>query len=219
VSANHPDQLQRDLDELQASRARVVAAANADRRRIERALHDGVQQQLVALVVNLQLARQLTVTDPAAVNELLEEIGRDAREALDDVRALAQGIYPALLLDRGLAEALSAAASGVGIPTRVDAAALDRYPPDVEATLYFCCLEALESAAARAVPGTSATLEAWQADGELAFDVTDDGVGSEPAEPPPAAIGDRIGALGGRVTISCEPEGGTRVSGRIPLAP
>src|SRR5438105_14795670 len=114
------------VEELRASRARVVAAGDAERRRIERALHDGVQQHLVALVVNLQLARQLVESDPAAAATLLEELGRDAREALEGVRELACEIYPPLLLDRGLADALHAAAAQVEAPCRVEAEGLDR---------------------------------------------------------------------------------------------
>src|SRR5713101_462314 len=150
-----------EVEELRASRARVVAAADAERRRIERDLHDGVQQHLVALAVNLQLARQLADSDPAAALTLLEEIGQAVREALDGVRALAQSIYPPLLLDRGLAEALRSAASGAGIHTRVEAAASDRYPSEVEATVYFCCLEALHNAAKHAGAGARATVRTW----------------------------------------------------------
>src|SRR2546425_5672749 len=105
-----PEELRLQVEELQASRARVVAAADAERRRIERDLHDGAQQHLVALAVNLQLALQLADTDSAAAKALLEEMSADVREALDGVRELAEGIYPPLLLDRGLTDALKGAA-------------------------------------------------------------------------------------------------------------
>ena len=154
------EELRLQVEQLRASRARMVAAADAESRRIERDLHDGVQQHLVALAVNLQLARQLADTDPDEAKKLLERIGHDVREALEGVRELAQSVYPPLLLDRGLAEALAAAASAAGIPTRVDATGLDRYPPQVEATVYFCCLEALENAARHAGAGARATVTA-----------------------------------------------------------
>jgi len=217
------DELRLQVEELRASRARVVAAADAERRRIERDLHDGVQQHLVALSVNLQLARQLADSDLAAAKTLLEEIGRDVREALEAVRELAHRIYPPLLLDRGLADALRAAASEAGIPTRVEAAALHRYSPEAEATVYFCCLEALQNAAEHAGAGARATVRAWHEQGALRFEVTDDGAGFEQGArrlgPGLTSIGDRLGALGGRLTISSEPGRGTRVSGTIPLAP
>jgi signal transduction histidine kinase len=211
-----------EVDELEASRARIIAAADAQRRRIERDLHDGAQQHLVALAVNLQVARQLADSDPDAAKALLEEIAADVREALESVRELAQGIYPPLLLDRGLAEALRAAASGAGVSARVEAPA-DRYPPDVEAAAYFCCLEALRNAAEHAGAGARATVHAWHEQAALHFEVVDDGVGFEQSVTRWGAglssISDRLGALGGRLTLSSEPGKGTRVSGTIPLAP
>ena len=216
-------ELRLQIEELQASRARVVAAADAGRRRIERDLHDGAQQHLVALAVNLQLVRQLADSDPAAAKTLLEEIGRDVRVALESVRELARGIYPPLLLDRGLDEALRAAAPRAGIPTRVEAAALDRFLPEVEATVYFCCLEALQNAAKHAGADARASVRLWREHGSLLFEVTDDGAGFEQRAAQRGAgltgISDRLGALGGQLTISSEPGSGTRISGTIPLVP
>lgn len=216
------DELLLEVEELRASRARVVAAADAERRRIERDLHDGAQQHLVALAVNLQLVRQLADSDPAGAKTLLEEIARDVREALESVRELAHGIYPPLLLDRGLAEALGAAGSAAVIPTRVEAAALDRFPPEIEATVYFCCLEALQNAARHAGAGARAHVRAWHDQGTLHFEVEDDGAGFEPATTTMGAgltgMSDRLGALGGRLTISSEPGRGARVSGAVPVA-
>jgi signal transduction histidine kinase len=217
------DELRLEIEELRASRTRVVAAGDADRRRIERDLHDGAQQHLVALAVKLQLARQIIESDPRAAHALLEEMGHDVREALEAVREVAFGIYPALLIARGLTDALTAAASAAGIPTRVETVPPERYPPDVEATVYFCCLEALHNATKYAGSGARATLRAWQEQGTLLFEVVDDGVGfAEPAEPRGAGLanmGDRLGALGGRLTISSAPGRGTRVLGAIPLTP
>jgi signal transduction histidine kinase len=216
------DELRLQVAELRASRSRLVASADAERRRIERDLHDGAQQQLVALVVNLQLARRLTDSDPAAARTLLDEIARDAREALEEVRGLAHGVYPSLLVDRGLAEALRAAASAAAIPARVEAADLDRYPPEIEATLYFCCLEALQNAAQHAGRGARATVRAWHGPDALCFEVVDDGAGFDPDATPLGAgltnVGDRLGAQGGRLTISSQPGQGVRVAGAIPIA-
>lgn len=213
------DELRLQVEELRAAQARVVAAADAQRRRIERDLHDGAQQHLIALAVNLQLARLLADSDPAAAKTLLEEIERNVREALDDVRRLAQAIYPPLL-DRGLAEALRGAASDAVIPTRVEATALERCPPELEATVYFCCLEALQTAAEHPEPGERATIRAWHEQGALRFEVIVDGAGFERwAEQDLTGIGDRLGAVGGRLTISSKTGRGTCVSGTIPLAP
>jgi signal transduction histidine kinase len=217
------EELRREVEELRASRARLLAAADAERRWIERELHDGVQQHLVALAVNLQLVRQLADSDLDQAKRLLEEIARDVREALEGVRELAQRVYPPLLLDRGLAEALRAAASAADIPTRVEAAALDRYPPDVEAVVYFCCVEALRNASEHAGRGARATVTAWSANGELHFEVADDGVGFDQLEEQAgaglAAMSDRVSAIGGRLTIVSEPGRGTRVSGTIAVVP
>lgn len=199
-----------------------MAAADAERRRIERDLHDGVQQHLVALAVNLQLARELAESDPASGRTLLEEILRDVRLALEHARELASSVYPPLLLDRGLAEALHSAASATTIPARVEAAPLDRFPPDVEATVYFCCAEALQNADRHAGAGAHATVRAWHEPGALVFEVVDDGAGFDLRAlrhgTGLTGMSDRLGALRGRLTISSEPGRGTRVAGTIPIA-
>jgi signal transduction histidine kinase len=216
-------ELRLEVEELRASRARLAAAADAERRRIERDLHDGAQQHLVGLAVNLQLVRQLAESDPDGAKALLEEIGRDVREALESVQELANGIYPPLLLDLGLAEALRGAAAGAGIPTRVDVAVLERYPPEVEGTVYFCCVAALQHAASHAGPGVHATVRVWGEPSTLLFEVVDDGAGVEQRETLNGAdlteMRDRLGAVGGRLTIFVEPGQATRISATIPLAP
>jgi signal transduction histidine kinase len=211
------DELRREVEELRASRTRVMAAADRERRAIERGLHDGVQQHLVALAVNLQLARELAASDPPAAKKLLEEIGQDVRDALESVRALAYSVYPPLLLDRGLADALHGAAAGLGIATRVEAETTERYPPDIEATVYFSCLEALQEAVRHAGPEASATVRVWREQRELLFEVVLDGAASEPSEMSLTNMNDRLGAGGGRLSVSAE-SGRTRVMGTIPLA-
>jgi signal transduction histidine kinase len=215
------DQVRRQTEELRASRARVVSAADAERRRIERDLHDGAQQQLVALCVNLRLARELSGSDPAEATALLEQLGNDVEAALEDLRELAHGIYPPLLADRGLAEALSAVAARAPIRTRLEAAVTRRYPPQVEATVYFCCLEALQNAGKYAGPAASATVRVMEKEGGLLFEISDDGAGFDPDRRARGAglanMTDRLGALGGSLRIESSPGQGARVAGTIPL--
>jgi signal transduction histidine kinase len=192
-------------DELRTSSARLVAAADADRRRLERALHDGIQQDLVALAVNLQLARELCQRDPAAVDSFLQEIARDVHAALDGVRELAQVIYPRVLIDHGIAEALRAVASAAEVPARIDAADLGRYAPEVEGTVYFSCVEALKGSG-------KATIRLWEEDGWLAFDIL-----TGRPDRDLSSMRDRLGALGGHLTIGSDPGGSTRVSGTLPV--
>jgi signal transduction histidine kinase len=165
--------------------ARLLAAADAERRRIEGDLHDGAQQDLVALAVNLQLARQLADTDLAAAKSLLDELRRDVQETLDGLRALSHAVYPSLLPLRGLADALRT------VPAPVETTGLARYPLEVEETVYFCCLELLRHADA------SATGRVWEEAGSVCFAITGD-VGDEDL----SVVRDRVAAVGGRVTTS-----------------
>jgi signal transduction histidine kinase len=213
------DDRERELEDLRSSRARVVSAADHERRRIERALHDGVQQHLIAVAVNVQLARELVGSDPTAAASLLDEMTAEVHEALEDVRLLARTVYPSLLIDRGLVEALRGVAAEVAIPTRVETTLEGRYSSEVEATAYFCCLRMLE-AVGTARPGARAVVRA-DADAEtLRFEILFDG--DERAEAVraslPAETADRIGAAGGAVSISTNPDS-TRIAFSIPLAP
>jgi signal transduction histidine kinase len=215
------DEVKRRTEEVTASRARVVSAADAERRRIERDLHDGAQQQLVALCANLRLARELAGSDPVQATALLEELGNDIEAALEELRELAHGIYPPLLADRGLPEALSAVGRRAPVHTRVEAEGIDRYPPQVESTVYFCCLEALQNVGKHAGEAASATVRVWEKEGGLVFEVSDDGAGFDQAAVVRGAgltnMTDRLGAIGGTLRVESDPGRGTRVTGAIPL--
>jgi signal transduction histidine kinase len=215
------DEIKRQTEELRASRSRVVSAADAERRRIERDLHDGAQQQLVALCANLRLARELAGSDPAQATTLLQQLGDDIEAALEELRELAHGIYPPLLADRGLTNALSAVAARAPLHTRLEAAGIGRYPPQVEATVYFCCLEALQNAGKYAGKAATATVRVWEKEGGLLFEVADDGAGFDPARAGHGSgltnMTDRLGAIGGGLRIESSPGGGARITGAIPL--
>jgi signal transduction histidine kinase len=207
------------LDDLRASRARLVAAADAERRRIERNLHDGAQQHLVALAVSLRLARDIVRDDPDAGVELLDQLGVDVRDTIQQLRDLAHGIYPPLLADSGLAEALRAAAQRSPQRVRVDSTD-ERFAVDVEAAVYFCCLEALQNAAKHA-PGARVEVRVWRDDGRLRFEVVDEGPGFDAGSTPSGHgfqnMADRVGAIGGRVHWLSAPGRGARVVGEVHL--
>jgi signal transduction histidine kinase len=215
------DDLRTTNDELRASRSRLVAAADAERRRIERDIHDGAQQHLVALAVNLGLSRQLLREDPDAAVELLDEVAVDLKETIAQVRDLAHGVYPPLLREAGLSEALRAAAARSPLAVTVDVGELRRYGADLEAAVYFCCLEALQNAAKHA-PDAAVVLTAREEPGSLRVMVTDDGPGFDVAAVRDGQglqnMTDRVGAVGGVLTLSAAPGAGTRVEAVLPLA-
>jgi signal transduction histidine kinase len=219
-NARLTEELRGRLVELQASRQRIVAAQDEERRRLERNLHDGAQQQLVALAIKQRLVGTLVTRDPEKATTMIEELQRDTGEALDNLRDLARGIYPPLLADKGLVTALESQAAKAAVQTRVEAHEIRRYPQDVEAAVYFCCLEALQNVAkyARAdgvVISLSGTSEA------LMFQVADDGEGFDPARAPRGAgqtnMADRLAALGGELEVRSRPGAGTTVIGTIPI--
>ncbi|MGH8976743.1 MAG: histidine kinase [Acidimicrobiia bacterium] len=217
------DDLRIANEELRASRARIVAAADSSRRQIERNLHDGAQQHLVALAVKLGLARQLLDADPATVASMLEELRGDAQETLTQLRELAHGIYPPLLMDRGLGEALRAAANRAVLHTDV-VADVGRYGAEVEAAVYFCCLEALQNAGKHAGEGARVTISVDASDGEVAFEVADTGTGFDASGIAARGHGfmnmaDRLGAIGGVLEVESAPGAGTHVRGRMPIDP
>jgi signal transduction histidine kinase len=206
------------VEELRASQRRLVTAQDQERRRLERNIHDGAQQQLVALSVKTRLARDLTPRDPARAAEMLTQADAEIQRALEDLRDLARGIYPPLLVDEGLAAALDAQARRSSVPTTVRSGGLGRYAPEVEAAVYFSCLEALQNVAKYA-EASSATVTLSQSNGHLTFEVVDDGRGFDPGAERSGTglqgIADRLGALHGEVTIRSELGAGTRVRGRI----
>jgi signal transduction histidine kinase len=198
-----------------------VAAADAERRRIERNLHDGAQQHLVALAVKVRLARQLAERDPPKSSALMEELGGDLEDALQELRDLAHGIYPPLLADKGLPDALRAAARRASVPVEVHADGVGRYRPELEAAVYFCCLEALQNAGKYAGEGARAMVRLWEEAGGVWFEVADDGAGFDTRRVSASAgftnMNDRLGAIGGSLRIESAPGRGTKVAGAIPL--
>jgi signal transduction histidine kinase len=210
------------IADLRSSRQRLVAAQDEERRKIERNLHDGAQQQLVALAVQLKLARTLLERDPARAGQMLDGLQGSATSALEDLRDLARGIYPPLLADKGLAAALDAQARKAAVPVTVESDGLGRYPREVESTLYFCALEALNNVAKYA-EASSARVHLAQTDGHVSFTVTDDGRGFDPARigygTGLQGMADRLAALGGTLKVRSTPGDGTTVAGALPVGP
>jgi signal transduction histidine kinase len=214
------ERLRVEIDDLHASRARLVVAADAERRALERRLHDGVQQQLVAIAVNLQLADGLCETDTTAARALLAEIARDALDALEGLRRLSADLYPSLIGPRGLVVALRSAGADAGIVTHVEADPLPEVRPELGVTVYFCCLETLRNVAQHAGTGAKAMVSIGIEDNALVFAVADDGCGFDTGQPSNGGlrrIGDRVAAFGGQLEIESVSGRGTRVSGHLPL--
>ena len=208
------------IDELRASRRRIVAAQDERAKQLERNIHDGAQQQLVALTVKLRLLGQLASRDPARTAEMASELQTEATEALEDLRDLARGIYPPLLADKGLGAALEAQTRKAALPVSVETDGVGRYSPDVESALYFCCLEALQNVAKYAHATHTEVRLSASAD-ELAFEVVDDGDGFDPGSMRRGSgllgMADRIDAIGGTLEVRSEPGTGTTVTGRVPV--
>jgi signal transduction histidine kinase len=200
--------------QLEASRNRLITAADEERRRLERDLHDGAQQHLVALAVLIQLARTAGLD---RYQPLLIEASGLVETAIAEIRRLAQGIYPPLLVSGGLAQALPAVAAHAPVPVQLNLQGLGRYPASIEAALYFCCSEALQNAAKHGGPATTVTITAHADDRKLALTISDTGRGFDPA-----TIGtgltnmtDRLSAVGGHLAIDTAPGRGTRVTAAI----
>jgi signal transduction histidine kinase len=214
------EDLRQRLVDLKAAQKRLVTAQDQERRRLERNIHDGAQQQLVALSVQLRLARSLIERDPVRAAQLLDELGVRATEALDDLRDLARGIYPPLLADEGLASAIGAQARRSVMPVEVVPDGVGRYAPEVEAAVYFSVLEALQNVAKYA-GASRAAVRLGILDGDLVFEVEDDGVGFDSAGTPAGTglrgIRDRLEALEGSLDVRSAPGTGTVVAGRVPV--
>jgi len=209
------------LHELEASRARLATSAERERRRIERDLHDGAQQRLVALRIELELAEELIRTDPQAGRERVRALERDVDDALEDLRGLAHGVYPPILADRGLAEALRAVASRSPVRVELESHEVGRYAPELESAVYFCVLEALQNALKHAKGLRRVVIELdGSTPAELRFVVRDDGAGIPQKDGLPAGagitnMGDRLAAFGGRLDISSARRVGTTVRGLV----
>ena len=208
------------LDDLRASRQRLVAAQDEERRRLERNLHDGAQQNLVAIKVKLGLAEMFAEKDPAKARATLAELKVDTDEALDTLRDLARGIYPPLLADQGLAAALESQARKATVRVEVQADGIGRYAQDIEAAVYFCCLEALQNVQKYAAAQTAVVKLSGSGDA-LTFEVTDDGHGFDAGSVRRGAgltnMTDRIDSLGGSLEVLSTPGRGTRIHGSLPV--
>ncbi len=201
--------MRREIEELRASRRRLALAADAERRAIERALHEGVQQDLVGLAANLEVAAGSVDPDPVAAKALLDELQREARRALTEMQELATRVFPPLLDAGGLVPELRAAASRAGVPARIDVDVDVSSPPEIAGAVYFCALDAFE----RAPAGSPVVVSVRGEESVLVFEIdVDVDLGSERRAPH-----DRVEALGGQVTITARSDG-TTVAGSLPIS-
>jgi signal transduction histidine kinase len=213
-------ELMQRLEELRGSRQRLVQAQDEERRRLERNLHDGAQQHLVALKVKLGLVQALADKNPDQATVMLEQLQGEADEALETLRDLARGIYPPLLADKGLAVALESQARRATLPVVVEGDGITRYSAEVEATVYFCALEALQNVQKYA-GASQAVVRLREAAGELRFEVEDDGCGFDAAAVKDGTgltnMADRLDAVGGRLQVDSAPGRGACLSGTVPV--
>jgi signal transduction histidine kinase len=212
--------LQARLDDLRASRQRLVSAQDQERRRLERNLHDGAQQHLVAIKVKIGLAEMLISRDPTRAQQTIDQLKSDADEALETLRDLARGIYPPLLADKGLVVAIESQARKATVRVSVQAESVGRYPQDIEAAVYFCVLEALQNIQKYA-QASYVTVRLHGAETRVTFAVADDGLGFDVASMKRGAgltnMADRLDALGGALDITSSPGDGTTISGSLEL--
>jgi signal transduction histidine kinase len=208
------------IEDLRASRQRLVTAQDEERRRLERNIHDGAQQDLVALAIKVRLADMTVDEDPAQARQILGEVQTDTAGALENLRDLARGIYPPLLADLGLAAALNAQAGKSVVPVAVEADGIGRFGQDTEAAVYFCCLEALQNTTKYA-HASKARICLQAQNGTLRFTVSDDGTGYDTRHTPMGSglrnMADRLAALGGRLEVQSAPSRGTTLTGHLPV--
>jgi signal transduction histidine kinase len=214
------ERLLENIEELRASRQRLVAAQDEERRKLERNLHDGAQQQIIALAMKLRVLEQLIERDAGKAKSIAADLQADVGAALDELRDLARGIYPPLLADKGLVAALESQGRRSVVPVTVEAEGIGRYPREVESAVYFSCLEALQNVAKYA-GASRATVRLADGDGRLRFEVSDDGVGFEADQMTYGTglqgIADRLSALRGEFHVRSTPRGGTTVTGDLPV--
>ena len=212
-------ELQSTNTELRATRARIVATGDAERRKIERDLHDGAQQHLVALSIRVGLAREFA--DPEAAQRL-DDVGKELEEILEELRDLAHGLYPSVLREFGLREALASVVRRSASPAKLEAPAIGRYSEDVEAAVYFCCVESLQNVDKHAGLGATAVIRLWERDGRLDFEIVDDGAGFDVESARGSGNGytnmtDRMAGVGGTLSVDSAQGRGTTVRGSLPV--
>jgi signal transduction histidine kinase len=224
LEARHAELVSR-ADDLRASRERLIGAHDGERRRLERDLHDGAQQHLVALTVNLRLAQTIAGRSPERAAHLLGEQGDAARVAIDTLTSLSRGIYPSLLGAEGLASALRSAAATSPLTVTVDTTTTERPPRAVEAALYFCCMESVQNAAKHSGAACVSVRLAGQA-GQWRLSVVDQGTGFDSRDVVASGAGvglvnmrDRLDAVGGTLSVESQPGLGTRVTAEVPRIP
>jgi signal transduction histidine kinase len=215
-------ELKASTADLASSRIRLISVAHSERRRLERDLHDGVQQQLVGLRIKLDMAAETIREDLERGERALASVGRQMDDVLQELRLLARGIYPSLLHECGLREALSSAARSSPLAVSVRAPGIGRFPEEVEIAVYFCCLEAIQNVVKHAGPDATAMVTLSQDAPYLCFEVHDTGVGFDPTDNGPGSglvnMRDRIEAVGGVVEVTGRRGRGTSVRGRVPVA-
>jgi signal transduction histidine kinase len=208
-------------DQLAASRARLVKATDSERRRIERDLHDGAQQHLVALAINLRLAQRIADKNPAQCGPLLVELAAQLQAGIEEIRRLAHGIYPPLLASGGLAQVIPAAAAKAPVTTNATIDHIGRYSPEIETAVYFCCLEALQNTAKHAGGAATATIKANHDGTDLTVTIADNGCGFDPATTTQGTgltnMADRVAVVSGSLRIDSHPLEGTRITITIPI--
>jgi len=204
--------------DLQAARRDLVGRQDAERQRLERNIHDGAQQEIIALLVSLRLTKTLLSRAPDRAGSLLTQQPAAARDAIESLSGLSRGLYPRLLIDEGAEVALRAVTRWGSIPVTLTATGVQRHSTEIEAGLYFGCLEALQNASKHA-EATTIAVDIREEDGTLQFTVTDDGRGFRPGATTGgmAALTDRVESVGGSLTVRSEPGSGTTVQGTIPL--